>query len=278
MGNNNESKQKSSIQNKVRKPRRSVLENDDLKKGIISEINHIRKIHQVSELMPSNDIDSIAQSFSNKLSKKGGEFEFSNNTYKGEELGEISFYNELGEVNTEAVIETWYEYEKNFEYNVKNQEATPFAQLVWKSSKLIGIGLSKDSKGGTYIVANFYPAGNVTDKYDENVFKPTEDRKNKSKKNKEEFSNFELEALKLHNEYRNRHHSPPLTLNKELCIIAKNYSEQLIQSNNKKIEYSFGRFCGDWIIFSSDFSLYSVRSFRWIWQPLLESGILPRWD
>ena len=245
MGNNNESKQKSSIQNKVRKPRRSVLENDDLKKGIISEINHIRKIHQVSELMPSNDIDSIAQSFSNKLSKKGGEFEFSNNTYKGEELGEISFYNELGEVNTEAVIETWYEYEKNFEYNVKNQEATPFAQLVWKSSKLIGIGLSKDSKGGTYIVANFYPAGNVTDKYDENVFKPTEDRKNKSKKNKEEFSNFELEALKLHNEYRNRHHSPPLTLNKELCIIAKNYSEQLIQSNNKKIEYSFGKYKGN---------------------------------
>ena len=244
MGNNNDSTQKMPIKSKVRKSRNSVLENDELKEGIISEINKIREIHQVSALISSPDLDAIAQSFSNKLSKSGGELVNSNNRYKGKELGENIFYNELGIVNIETVIDTWYEDEKDFEYNVQNQEGTAFSQLVWKDSKLIGLGMSKDDKGGTYIVANFYPIGNVEGKYNLNVSKPKEDRK-KSKNNKvDEFSKFELEALKLHNRYRNIHHSPPLTLNKDLCIIAKHYSEKLFQNNKKNIEYSFGKYKG----------------------------------
>ena len=245
MGNNNESDKNFSIKNKVKRVRRSVLENNELKQGIITEINLIREIHQVSALTINNDIDSIAQSFSNKLSKKGGNLEFSNNKYKGEELGEITFYNELGEINIESLIEYWYKNEKYFEYNAKNQEATPFSQLVWKNSKQIGIGLSKDNIGGTYIVINFYPTGNVNDQYNLNVFRPKEDIKNRKSKNKNEFSKFELEALKLHNEYRKKHHSPPLTLNKELCFIAQNYCKKLIQNNKNDIEYSFGKYKGN---------------------------------
>ena len=243
MGNKNNFEQP--IRSKIKKERGSVYENEELKNGIISEINLIREIHQVSALISSSDIDSIAQSFSNKLAKQGGELEFSNNTYKGEELGEITFYNELGQVEPNTVINNWYSEEQNFLYNVKNQEATPFAQLVWKSTKLIGIGLSKDNNGGTYIVANFYPAGNVTDQYNLNVFEPKGDIKNRKNNKKEEFSKFHLEALDLHNKYRTKHYSPPLTLNKELCLIAKNYAEKLAQSNNKKIEYSFGKYKGN---------------------------------
>lgn len=245
MGNKNGAEKNFQIKNKVKKVRRSILENDELKQGIISEINLIREIHQVPYLIRNNDIDSIAQSFSNKLSKKGGNLEFSNNKYKGEELGEITFYNELGEINIDSLIEYWYEDEKYFEYNAKNQEATPFAQLVWKDSKQIGIGLSKDNNGCTYIVINFYPSGNVTDQYNLNVFAPKEDIKNRKNKNKNEYSKFELEALKLHNKYRKRHHSPPLILNKELCFISQNYSKKLIQNNKENIEYSFGKYKGN---------------------------------
>ena len=116
MGNKNGAEKNIQIKNKVKKVRRSILENDELKQGIISEINLIREIHQVPYLIRNNDIDSIAQSFSNKLSKKGGNLEFSNNKYKGEELGEITFYNELGEINIDSLIEYWYEDEKYFEY------------------------------------------------------------------------------------------------------------------------------------------------------------------
>ena len=245
MGNSNNSANNLPLRTKVRKIRNSIYDNEELKNGIFSAINLIRENHQVPQLKLSNDIDSIAQSYSNKLSKQGGELEFSNNTYKGEELGEITFYNEIGILDTETVINDWYSNEKNFEYNAKNQEATPFAQLVWKNTKLIGIGLSKDQNGGTYIVANFYPAGNVTDQYHLNVFKPKIDLKAKKDNKKEDYSKFELDALNIHNKYRSKHHSPPLTLNKDLCFIAKNYADKLIQSNKKQIDYSFGKYKGN---------------------------------
>ena len=242
MGNSNKSVKNLPISSKVRKIRNSIYADQELKNGIISEINLIRENHQVPHLKLNNDIDSMAQSFSNKLSKQGGELEFSNSIYKGEELGEITFYNELGIVDIETVINDWYSNEKDFKYNAKNQEATPFAQLVWKNTKLIGIGLSKDQNGGTYIVANFYPAGNVTDQYHLNVFRPKGDIKIKKGKTKEDYSKFELDALELHNKYRSKHHSPPLTLNKDLCYIAKKFADKLIQNNKKKYDYSFGKY------------------------------------
>lgn len=224
-----------------RKPRKSFYENADLKNGILSEINQIRKLHQVPELISSPDIDSISQAFANKIAKKG-ELDYSNNKYKGSELGEILFYNEVGECDTDSVIDFWYQYHKDFRYNQKNQEANPFSQLVWKKSKLIGIGFAKDARGGTYIVANFYPAGNVTDQYSYNVFPPKGDRKKKDSVIGG-FSQFELEALDCHNKYRTKHHVPPLNLNKELCKIAQSYAEKLLQNNS--MDYSFGKFKGN---------------------------------
>jgi uncharacterized protein YkwD len=224
-----------------RKPRKSFYENAELKNGILSEINQLRKLHQVPELISSPDIDSISQAFANKIAKKG-DLEYSNNTYKGSELGEILFYNQLGEVDTDSVIDEWYQYHKDFRYNQKNQEESPFSQLVWKKSKLIGIGFARDENGGTYIVANFFPAGNVTDQYSFNVFPPKGERKKKDSVISV-FSQFELEALEAHNKYRTKHHVPPLNLNKELCKIAQSYAEKLLQNNS--MDYSFGKFKGN---------------------------------
>ena len=244
MGNSQKGGEKLPTRTRTRKPRRSIYENADLKEGILTEINQIRELHQVPELISSGDIDSIAQAFANKLAKTGV-LDYSNNSYKGGELGEILFYNEIGEIDTESVIDTWYKDSKDFRYNNSNYnpEATPFAQLVWKSTKLIGIGFSKDEKGGTFIVANFFPTGNVANQYSFNVFPPKGDLNQIRKKTKQEFSKFALEALEAHNRYRAKHHSPPLTLNKELCKIAQDYSEKLLQNN--AVKYSFGKFKGN---------------------------------
>lgn len=244
MGNFQKKEEKIVVGARSRKPRKSIYENAELKEGLITEINSIRLIHQVPELISSGDIDSIAQSFANKLAKKG-KLDYSNNSYKGSELGEILFYNEIGECDAEIVIDSWYKDAKEFRYHNINQEASPFAQLVWKSSKLIGIGLSKDDKGGTYIVANFYPTGNVIDQYKSNVLPPKGDIRDRSKRKNAQFTQFDLEALEAHNKYREIHHSPPLILNKELCNIASNYAQKLLQNNNGTIVYSFGKYKGN---------------------------------
>ena len=245
MGNCQKNEEKLSINTaRARKPRRSVYENAELKDGLLEEINQIRVIHQVPELISSGDIDSIAQSFANKLAKKG-QLDNSNNKYKGKELGEILFYNEIGECDAESIIEAWYKDAKDFRYHNTNQEASPFAQLVWKNSTLIGIGLSKDEKGGTYIVANFYPTGNISEQYHLNVFPPKGDIKKRSKKKTAQFSKFDLEALEAHNKYRVKHHSPKLILNKELCNIASEYAQKLLKNNSNSIVYSFGKYKGN---------------------------------
>ena len=221
---------------------------NELKADLISEINEVREMHQAPDLALSKEIDSISQTFANKVAKKG-ELEYSNNKFKGEELGEILFYYST-DCDAETVIDTWNADAKTFKYNSKNPEATSFAQIVWKSSKYIGIGVAKDSKGGTYIVANFYPAGNVAGQFKENVLPPKgkaakkekakekekekekEQKKNKGNQNLSGFRPFDIEALETHNRYRRKHHAPPLTLNKDLCKIAQSYAEKLLKTNS----------------------------------------------
>lgn len=222
---------------------------NQLKYDLLMEINAIREVHQVEPLGLAKEIDSISQSFANKVAKKG-DLSYSNNTFRGEELGEILFYYG-GDCDAETVIESWNQDAKHFKYNNKNQGASSFAQLVWKSSKYIGIGIAKDNKGGTYIVSNFYPAGNVAGKFKENVFPPhakstrqKKDKEPKASKNDTSYkgyssssssttvnlSEFEKEALKCHNYYRAKHHAPPLTINRDLTKIAQRYAQYLLDT------------------------------------------------
>ena len=47
-----------------------------------------------------------------------------------------------------------------------------FTQVVWKASKEFGVGKAKTRDGKWFVVANYYPAGNVQGSYAENVFGP----------------------------------------------------------------------------------------------------------
>jgi ves G 5 allergen, putative len=45
-----------------------------------------------------------------------------------------------------------------------------FTQLVWKTSKKLGIGQAKGASGNVYVVANYYPPGNIIGEFGSNVF------------------------------------------------------------------------------------------------------------
>ena len=224
---------------------------DTVKAELFYAINDIRKSHQVGELQMARDLNNIAQSHSNKLARNA-KLEYSGNKFRGEELGEILFYYSTS-CSSDLVIDSWNKDENTFKYNKKNQEASSFTQIVWKSSQYIGVGISQDTNGGTYIVANFYPAGNISGQFKENVF-PAKYGTKKEKKEKKvapaaqdtssyqrratvsrkptvNCSNFEAEALRQHNYYRAKHHVGSLTLNKDLSRIAQNYANKLAATN-----------------------------------------------
>uniref|UniRef100_A0A3B3R1N1 SCP domain-containing protein n=1 Tax=Paramormyrops kingsleyae TaxID=1676925 RepID=A0A3B3R1N1_9TELE len=49
-----------------------------------------------------------------------------------------------------------------------------FTQVVWKDSQEMGIGLATDGKGNVFVVAQYRPAGNITNAgyYEQNVLPP----------------------------------------------------------------------------------------------------------
>ncbi len=100
----------------------------------------------------------------------------------------MKYYFITVDYDAKTIIDTWNADAKHFKYNSKkkNPEATSFAQIVWKSSQYIGIGVAKDNKGGTYIIANFYPADNVAGQFKDNVLPPKVKHLKKRKKKKKE--------------------------------------------------------------------------------------------
>ena len=68
----------------------------------------------------------------------------------------------------------WYKGRKNYDFNIlsknkKNEENDNFTQLIWKNTKEVGFGFNHDNDGNLYVVANYYPCGNIKGQYKNNV-------------------------------------------------------------------------------------------------------------
>lgn len=141
-------------------------------------------------------------------------------------------------VSGHTPVDTWYEelIHHPFGREPSNLKSGHFSQVVWKSSEHLGVGVAKNTQGSIYVVANYSPAGNFVGHYVENVppLKPTyygEMAKRKenvlksvpSAKSKDKFepsmiatSQFTMDVLKVHNEYRRKHGVPDLILSKKV--------------------------------------------------------------
>lgn len=68
------------------------------------------------------------------------------------------------------VTDEWYLENKFYDYSGKfDPSIGHFTQMIWKGTKKIGLGFSLDDEGNFYVVANYFPAGNYKNKFNENV-------------------------------------------------------------------------------------------------------------
>uniref|UniRef100_A0AC35F9X4 SCP domain-containing protein n=1 Tax=Panagrolaimus sp. PS1159 TaxID=55785 RepID=A0AC35F9X4_9BILA len=133
----------------------------------LDAINYYRQLHGVPSLLLDNKITRDAQAWADHLARIG-QLVHSNTNY-GENLA--SGY-PLSHVNPATL---WYSGVSriNFSNVERSTDCLHFTQIVWKSSKKIGIGISRSSNTGKYyIVANFDPAGNMRGSFAENVPSP----------------------------------------------------------------------------------------------------------
>jgi len=116
----------------------------------------------------------MAQKWAEHIARSG-KFEHSRNKGYGENIAmrwSSKKDGNLGKLVKQAVND-WYN--EVSQYNYKNPNPSGgtghFTQVVWKSSKSLGLGLA--FKGNSvYIVGNYKPPGNYVGRYTQNVRPP----------------------------------------------------------------------------------------------------------
>lgn len=138
-------------------------------KGFIKEClethNKLRAWHGAPPLVLDEDLGKIAQAWARELSKMGKMMH--NDTGFGENV----YWNTDMPAGSRPA-EAWYSEIKDYNFKkLEGQKGTGhFTQLIWKSSKYVGIAL-ESGKNGFYVVANYFPPGNVVGRFPDNIQK-----------------------------------------------------------------------------------------------------------
>lgn len=89
----------------------------------------------------------------------------------------------------QEVASFWYSTVRRYNYYKEahllhtNVNAGHFAQMIWASSKYLGVGKASSKTGKIFVVAFYFPPGNLVDAYHTNVPPPiVEDADNSSPK------------------------------------------------------------------------------------------------
>ena len=140
---------------------------DYQQKSLISH-NKFRKEHHVPELQLNKELCEISKKYAEHLAKNDL-FEHSWARFKGAPMGENLFMAHGFKPPAEDAVKDWYS-EIKF-YNFKKGTGNGighFTQVVWKDTKYMGVYMAQKGKD-YYVVANYFPAGNIDGTFTKNV-------------------------------------------------------------------------------------------------------------
>ncbi|XP_069791713.1 GLI pathogenesis-related 2 isoform X2 [Narcine bancroftii] len=230
----------------------------DFPKQLLKFVNEHRRSHGVQPLTMNPSISKNAKKWAEHL-VTSRTLQHSD-TQHGENIwyqqGPVSL-----QVTGQEVADSWYNEIKNYDFSSPGfqKNCGHFTQLVWRDSKELGVGLASDGKGLMVVVAQFDPAGNITNPgyFARNVLpvgskvqkdevetfhrekvKTSEypDTRNVASASDNEKGAFIVELLKEHNRLRAQHQSPSLQVNSELSEQAQKWAEHLV--NIKTLQHS----------------------------------------
>jgi len=125
------------------------------------------------------DLNAIAQPYAEKLGATNA-LVHSGNKKDGKWMGE-NLYMKVGRpapmLSGGEACMSWYNEIDVYDFTTGDMKAgTPsdkmighFTQLVWPTSTQLGLGVGCSTKGGVYVVGNYFPGGNMRGKNLQNV-------------------------------------------------------------------------------------------------------------
>ncbi|CAF3518739.1 unnamed protein product [Rotaria sp. Silwood1] len=155
--------------------------NSKFQDDILKLHNRYRARHCARPLTLSQRLSQIAQSHAEYLAATS-KYEYSGHTLEDEPLGENLFLEWANEgpakASAKAIVKYWYGEIAQYDFDNPRflQETAHFTQMVWKSSRKLGVGVAySPDRSEVYVVTNYYPAGNIEDPgfFEENVSPPT---------------------------------------------------------------------------------------------------------
>ena len=138
--------------------------NSDLFNFVLAAVkkhNIYRACHNAQPLLPNCEIMDISQEYAEIMPSGHSGTEFHDQW-----MGENLYWITGGYPNGESAVDAWYSEISDYDFNThtsKGGKVGHFTQLIWKSSKEIGVGYYCENMSNTVkccIVANYFPGGN----------------------------------------------------------------------------------------------------------------------
>ncbi|XP_055379722.1 uncharacterized protein LOC129610924 isoform X2 [Condylostylus longicornis] len=149
-------------------------EMSDFALRILKFHNMYRRKHSVPELKLSIDLCNLSQDWAEQLAKED-RFAYRPNCDYGENIYCLWSSDRNAKANPKDVCRSWYEENRDHNYLVEPKgifKAGHFTQMIWKSTKELGVGLAKTRKGKVLVVCNYDPRGNIVGDFLANVPRP----------------------------------------------------------------------------------------------------------
>uniref|UniRef100_A0A0K8TRK5 Putative dual scp protein n=1 Tax=Tabanus bromius TaxID=304241 RepID=A0A0K8TRK5_TABBR len=147
---------------------------NDFTLKILRYHNDYRRKHGVPELKLSYELCQLAQDWAETLARED-RFAYRPNSDYGENIYCLWSSDRNAKASPKDICRSWYEEYREHNYNVEPKglfRAGHFTQMVWKSTKELGVGTAKTRKGKVLVVCNYNPRGNTIGEFMPNVLRP----------------------------------------------------------------------------------------------------------
>lgn len=143
----------------------------DFNEMVLNQHNAMRRKHNVPPLTLDNTLNSVAQNWANRLAAENRLYHNPSTNY-----GENVFQGGQSNTSPQSVCEAFYSEIKDYRFGSGPRPGAVtghFTQLVWKSSRKLGVGKATSRSGNVYVVCNYDPPGNYANQYNANVPPPS---------------------------------------------------------------------------------------------------------
>uniref|UniRef100_A0A8C9TYA0 Golgi-associated plant pathogenesis-related protein 1 n=1 Tax=Scleropages formosus TaxID=113540 RepID=A0A8C9TYA0_SCLFO len=144
---------------------------DQFAEEVLRSHNEYRRRHQAPPLKLSSKLSREATRYAESLASTRILKHSASRGSCGENLAWAS-YDQSGK----DVADRWYNEVKNYNYNRPGFSSGTghFTAMVWRSTKKLGVGKAEATDGSTFVVARYFPAGNITNQghFEANVLPP----------------------------------------------------------------------------------------------------------